>query len=229
MLMLVLKKENYKKMGIDMHKIIYKYGTMFSGKSLDLISTVKAYERNGYNTLILKPKTSTRDGDVIKSRLSTVTLPCILLDKEDSIKRIFKNKLNNEYEFSSLIVIDEVQFCTEDQIEELKSLSSFATIICYGLMLTSYNIVFPSINKLLTIADDIEEIKSLCQCPKCTRKATHNLLLIYNTPMYTDEAYKDINVSLDDYDNKAVKYKAVCREHYKDPSKIIEYEKTIDI
>ena len=196
-----------------MHKIIYKYGTMFSGKSLDLIKTVKSYEYKDYDILILKPKVATRDGSTIKSRLCTESISCYLIDKNDSILEIYKDTIKDKSK--SLVIIDEIQLCTEEQIKELEDISIYSDVICYGLMLTSYNTVFNSINKLLTIADEIKEIDSICQCINCINKATHNLLLIDNKPIYTDDIYKTSDKSLDEYNNHDFKYIAVCREHYK--------------
>lgn len=103
------------------NKIYFKYGTMFSGKSLNLISTAKTYKFNGNNVFIIKAKQDSRDSGVIKSRMSNEELKCYIVDKDmDDLSLIFKDKPNLDLD---IILIDEVQFLTVKQIESLVKLS----------------------------------------------------------------------------------------------------------
>ena len=72
-----------------MNKIYYKHGTMFSGKSLNLISTYHTYKHNNKNVLVLKPSADTRDFGLIKSRMSTETLECTTFNESDNLIDIF--------------------------------------------------------------------------------------------------------------------------------------------
>ncbi|EPT6434213.1 hypothetical protein ACVQ11_005855, partial [Escherichia coli] len=131
----------------------FKYGTMFSGKSLNLISTAKTYKFNGNSVFIIKAKQDSRDCGVIKSRMSNEELKCYIVDENmDDLSSIFKDKQNLDLD---IILIDEVQFLTVKQIESLVKLSEIAPIICYGLKSSYTGDLFPSIAKLLSITEDI--------------------------------------------------------------------------
>ncbi|MBI6005930.1 thymidine kinase [Clostridium perfringens] len=186
------------------NKIYFKYGTMFSGKSLNLISTAKTYKFNGNNVFIIKAKQDSRDSGVIKSRMSNEELKCYIVDKDmDDLSLIFKDKSNLDLD---IILIDEVQFLTVKQIESLVKLSEIAPIICYGLKSSYTGDLFPSIAKLLSIAEDIQEIKTTCRY--CNKKATHNLLLRNGKPVHNGDM---VNV---EGSNVNEEYQQVCRYHF---------------
>ncbi|EGT3619922.1 thymidine kinase [Clostridium perfringens] len=186
------------------NKIYFKYGTMFSGKSLNLISTAKTYKFNGNNVFIIKAKQDSRDCGVIKSRMSNEELKCYIVDKDmDDLSLIFKDKPNLGLD---IILIDEVQFLTVKQIESLVKLSEIAPIICYGLKSSYTGDLFPSIVKLLSITEDIQEIKTTCRY--CNKKATHNLLLRNGKPVHRGDM---VNVEGSNVDEE---YQQVCRYHF---------------
>lgn len=191
------------------NKIYFKHGTMFSGKSLNLISTAKTYEYNNNKVLILKSIKDNRDPSFIKSRMSKEELKCYVFnDKEDltDLKTIIDKGMIDK---PDIILIDEVQFCTIKQIEELVSLSEISPIICYGLKTSFTGDLFPSIAKLLAIAEDVQEVKTTCRY--CNKKATHNLLLRNNKPVYNGSV---INI---EGNNVNEKYVQVCRDHFYNP------------
>ena len=198
-----------------MNKIYLKYGTMFSGKSLNLISAVKTYGHNHQRVIILKPAQDTRDEGVIKSRMSTETLECATFTaKEDLFVKvtdlITACQVREKRWMPDVIFIDEVQFCTPEQIMQLHNIAKYyAPIMCYGLKTSYTGDLFPAIAKLLTIAEDVSEIKTICSM--CKKKATHNLLLRNGSPVYSGDA---INVEGENIEDV---YKAVCREHFFKP------------
>ena len=67
------------------NKIYYIHGTMYSGKSLDLISTYSTYKFNNKKVLVLKHAKDTRDEGIIKSRMSSQEIKCITFTDEDSL------------------------------------------------------------------------------------------------------------------------------------------------
>lgn len=202
-----------------MNKIYFKHGTMFSGKSLNLISTVKTYEHNGYNVLILKPSKDTRDKQVIKSRMSNEVLECVTFTDKDDLYILVTRLINDKMTKYDVIFIDEVQFCSEKHIEQLHYVSKYAPIICYGLKTSYTGDIFPSIAKLIPLAEDIQEIKTVCAM--CNKKATHNLLLRNNVPVYEGD---QVNIEGEDIQEQ---YKAVCRMHFYGPR--IAEEEQLDI
>lgn len=198
-----------------MNKIYFKHGTMFSGKSLNLISAVKTYEHNYQRVLILKPSQDTRDKGIIKSRMSTETLDCVTFTEKENLfvkvtSLITKFQINSKQWTPDVIFIDEVQFCTPEQIIQLHEVANrYAPVMCYGLKTSYTGDLFPAIAKLLTIAEDVSEIKTICSM--CKKKATHNLLLRNDSPVYSGDT---INV---EGENVQDIYKAVCREHFFKP------------
>ena len=191
-----------------MNKIYYIHGTMFSGKSLGLISTYSTYKFNGKNVLLLKPSTDTRDKGVIKSRMSNTEIPCILVDKEDDLVDTFCKEIRRSGKevIPDVLMIDEVQFLTERQIRHLKYISEFCPVMCYGLKNSYTGELFPAIATLLALADDVKEVKTTCRC--CNRKATHNLLVRDGKPIY-DGAFENI-----EGENPLDEYIPVCRAHF---------------
>lgn len=202
-----------------MNKLYYRFGTMYSGKTLDLISTVKTYEHNNYNVLVFKHAKDTRDPRIIKSRMSNETLDCITFFNEDDLYEMVDANISIKKCTPDIILIDEVQFCSEKNIESIVKLTSIAPVICYGLKTSYTGELFPAIIKLLAVAEDIREIKTVCSVAGCKHKATHNLLFRNNKPVYSGETVNIEGV------NDVEEYKAVCREHFYNPVKISEKEK----
>lgn len=191
------------------NKVYYRHGTMFSGKSLRLISLYDSYKFKNKNILVMKPSADTREVGVISSRMSDKQIECYTFTDEDSIIDLV-HWYKQEFGKPDIVLIDEIQFATVDQIEQINILSLNYKIMCYGLKTTYTAELFPSIAKLLTIAEDIEEIKS--ECFMCQSKATHNLLLRNGKPVYTGDV-----INIEDHKHTTEEYKAVCRYHYYNP------------
>lgn len=150
-----------------MAKLHFNYATMNAGKSIEVIKTAYNYEENGFKTLILKPKIDTKDGDYISSRAGLRRKADILIDKNDSMIDLLKGKINDLY----AILIDEVQFLTKDQIEELFLISKTCDVpvICYGLRLNFKGEAFEGSKRLLELSDVLEELPTICECGKIAR------------------------------------------------------------
>ena len=74
-----------------MAKLNFKYATMNSGKTLDLIRTAYNYEENGYSVLILKPAIDTKADDKISSRVGLERKVDYLIKKDDDIFNVVKD------------------------------------------------------------------------------------------------------------------------------------------
>lgn len=190
-------------------KIYFIYGTMFSGKSLDLISTYTTYKFNNKKVLTLKHASDTRDFGVIKSRMSNETVGCILYTDNESLYDVVTNAIKTTDSEPDVILIDEIQFSSIKHIDELHKISEIAPVMCYGLKTSYTGELFPAIAKLIPLAENIREIKTTC-C-MCNSKATHNLLVRDGKPIY-EGAF--VNVEGANHDDK---YYAVCREHFYKP------------
>ena len=194
------------------NKIYYKHGTMFSGKSLRLISLYDSYLYKNKNVLAIKHVKDSRDAGVISSRMSDKKIKCHTFTDDDNLIDLVMN-YKKEHGKPDLILIDEIQFVTTNHIDQINILSFNYKIMCYGLKTTYTAELFPAIAKLLTIAEDVEEIKS--ECFMCQSKATHNLLLRDGKPVYSGAF-----LNIEDPEKEVVEqYKAVCRYHYDNPIK----------
>lgn len=197
-----------------MSKIYYRYGTMNSAKTMNLLTAVHSYEETNRKCLLLKPALDTRDKNVIKSRAGLVK-KCITFEKEQNLISLVLNhlaliKYNNKN--LDAIFIDEVQFCTEDQILQLVKISmNFdIPILCYGLKSDYTGNLFPAISKLMVYADRIEEIKTVCAF--CDKKAIMNLRVVNGDPVYEGD-----NIKIENINNVNDRYVQTCKKHYFNP------------
>lgn len=150
-----------------MAKLIFKYATMNSGKTIDLIRTVYNYEENGYKVLVMKPLIDTKGDNYIETRVGLKRKADLLISNDASIVDLLKDKL-----FSiKCIFIDEAQFLSENQVDELFYISKACdvSIICYGLRNNFKMHFFNGSKRLMEIADVLEEFKTLCFCGETAR------------------------------------------------------------
>lgn len=144
-----------------MAKLYFRYGAMNSGKTTLLLQTAYNYEERGQKTIIIKPSVDTKGNDNIISRLGVERKVDHIIDADFSLLSIVDSLAS-----SHCILVDECQFLTPYQVEELFYIAvSFSVpVICYGLR-TDYNTKpFPGSSRLLDIAHSIEELKTICRC-----------------------------------------------------------------
>ena len=156
-----------------MAKLRFKYGCMNSSKTLNLLTTAYNFEEKNIPFLVLKPSIDTRDGEnTVKSRAG-IERECVSVTPEmDIYDAINKYNVILETAFSKLewVLIDEAQFLTNEQINQLSDVVDFLNIevMCYGLRTDFKSEMFPASQRLFELADEIEEIKSRCSCGKKT-------------------------------------------------------------
>lgn len=150
-----------------MAKMHFRYASMNAGKSIDLIRTAHNYEENGYKVLVLKSAVDTKADDNVSSRIGVSRKIDMILLYSDSIL----NKLKGLLKDISCILVDEAQFLSSKQVEELFLISKACDIpvICYGLRNNFKMEGFAGSKKLLEIADELEELYTLCKCGEVAR------------------------------------------------------------
>lgn len=117
----------------------------------------------------MKPSLDTRFGkDIVRSRAGLEMESDYSLDPDDEIDGVID--LN-----ADCVVVDEAQFLTVKQIEDLRKVATELGIpvICYGLRADFRTHLFPASKRLFELADSIEEVKNVCHY--CNRKSTMNL------------------------------------------------------
>ncbi len=162
-------------------KLYFKYGAMGCSKSAQALMCRFNYLQKGFKVLLIKPSIDNRDKKddkiVVKSRIG-LSAECIAFDKNDSLTNLYLQNKNN----CDVIIMDECQFATAKQIEELRDLTEFVPVLCYGLKTNFKTELFEGSKRLIELADSITELKSIC---KCGKKAIINARLI-NGKVATD-------------------------------------------
>lgn len=155
-----------------MSKLYFKYGAMGSSKTAQALMCKFNYEQVGHNVLLLKPAIDTRDRNgekiVVKSRIG-LSADCITFDKTANLYKLIFSL--NQFRDNSVVIVDECQFCSREQIDELKEVSIHIPVLCYGLLTNFKTELFEGSKRLVEISDSLMEIKMVCTCGK---KATIN-------------------------------------------------------
>jgi thymidine kinase len=150
-------------------KLFFVYGTMNSGKSMYLLAKSHNFDERGIFHILLKPALDTRDEGVIHSR-SLPDKKCLILEKDElPINKIMPFLVDSSRRLD-WVLIDEAQFLTEEQVNNLIEIvdNCGVSVICYGLRTDSKTRLFEGSKRLFEIADTIEEIKSSCHCGRKT-------------------------------------------------------------
>ena len=151
-----------------MAKLYFKYGVMGSSKSAQALITKFNYEERGMSVWLIKPSVDTRDGaDVIRSRIGLKSRAEVICPKTRITDAYHQNGRRD------VIIADESQFFTPEQIDELRYLvdTEDIPVLCFGLRTDFLTHFFPGSQRLMELADSITEVKTVCECG---RKATVN-------------------------------------------------------
>jgi thymidine kinase len=154
-----------------MAKLYFRYGAMGSAKTLNLLAVAHNYRSQNKAILLLKPSLDNRFGkEQIRSRAGLVQEADILIEPGFKFKK-------TDLDGISCVLVDEVQFLEPLFIDQLHEIARDLNIpvICYGLRTDFKRSLFPGSQRLLELADSIEEVKSTCHY--CNKKAIFNLRL----------------------------------------------------
>ena len=146
-----------------MAKLYFKYGAMGSSKTAQALITKYNYEENDLRVWLLKPSADIRDGaHTISSRIGLSAEADILTPEMDAYAW-FREKLEGQCD---VIIVDECQFLTPEQIDQLRRIVDDCGIpvMGFGLRTDFQTKLFPGSLRLMEIADTIQEIKTICDC-----------------------------------------------------------------
>lgn len=165
-----------------MAKLYFRYGAMNCGKTTLLLQTAFNYEERGMKVLLFKPLIDTKGKDTVVSRLGITRKNDFVLASDEKISDHLD--LNN---LPDAIIVDEAQFLTTKQVDELYIISKDLDIpvLTYGLRNDFLMNTFEGSARLLALADTIEELKTIC---RCGRKATQNMRLLNGVPVFEGES-----------------------------------------
>lgn len=139
---------------------------MGAAKSAQVIIAAYNYEERGQVAVCMKPIQDTRTKSTIESRLGISREALLLREHDDPYVMIDGKTINGQP--IDVIIVDEVQFLTSRQIWRLAVIVDKLKIpvLCYGLRADFKGNLFPGSAKLMAIADNIHEIKTMCHCGK---------------------------------------------------------------
>lgn len=146
-----------------MAKLYFKYGAMGSSKTAQALITKYNYEENDLNVWLIKPGTDTRGGaKILRSRIGLES-PADVIAPGTDIYLLFQDTQEGKCD---VIIVDECQFLTESQIDQLRALVNDYNIpvMCFGLRTDFQTRLFPGSRRLMEVADTIQEIKTICDC-----------------------------------------------------------------
>ncbi len=190
-------------------KIHFYYSAMNAGKSSCLLQSNFNYGEMKMNTIVLSPAIDDREGvGKVKSRIG---LECDATPVHDS-DNLFELVKNNEKIKSNFgaVFVDEAQFLTKAQVDQLSDIVDLLNIpvLAYGLRTDSFGELFEGSQRLLAIADELIELKTIC---KCARKATMVVRYDDNGQVVTEGGQVEIG------GNNT--YVSMCRKHWKEAMK----------
>lgn len=167
-----------------MAKLYFKYGAMGSSKTAQALITKYNYEENDLRVWLIKPSADIRDGEqILRSRIGLEARVEVIPPETDLYARFSQTQAGK----CDVIIVDECQFLTREQIDELRAIvNDFGIpVMCFGLRTDFQTRLFPGSARLMEVADTIQEIKTICDCGA---KATVNARIDENGHIVTQGA-----------------------------------------
>lgn len=185
----------------------FYYGVMGCGKSTLALQITHNLRQAGHRVVLLT-KLGREDG-MVTSRLGV------------KAKAARTKPNHNFYEFAEYcvgikpsmvthFVCDEVQFFTEEQIDQLAAIvdNLGANVYAFGLLSTFQGELFDGSKRMMVLADNVREVNTESKCG-CGRKAVMNARLVDGVVVSSG----DVNVVGDINDEtSAISYEAMCRK-----------------
>jgi len=187
-----------------MAQLFFEYGVMASGKSIEILKVAHNYTQQNRKVLLLTSSLDDRThvGE-ISSRIG-IKHDANVIYPDTNVELLVAN-MN---ELPAIILIDEAQFMSREQVLQLTRIVDDMNIpvMAFGLKNDFSNHLFPGSEALLIFADKLEEIKTLDTFG--TNKATMNLRIHNGRPVYEGE---QVEIGGDE------NYLPVSRKHYFHP------------
>jgi len=187
-----------------MPKLYFRYGTMNSSKTANLLMVAHNYKSQGKTVTLIKPDIDTRtDVNMICSRAGFSMIADVVATPTTNLLE------TQQIHTPDCILVDECQFLTPEQIEQLRELTKFVPVICYGLRGDYKTRLFPGSQRLMELADNIEEVKTICV--ECGKKSIINAKFCVNEreeKMIVREGSSEPDIGSEE------KYQAMCWSCY---------------
>lgn len=190
-----------------MAKFKFYYSVMNSGKSSQLLQYNYNYKTEGHNVLLLTSNNDDRFGlGKITSRINVyLKEECKAVKKSDDIVKLFLEEEKRMGKIS-LVLVDEAQFFTPEQIKQLSDIADFydTNVWAFGLRINYKGELFEGTTSLFEWCDEFIEIKRNCHCGEEATK-----ILRYNSSGEVFRDGEEVIIGAED------QYQSVCRKHFK--------------
>lgn len=137
---------------------------MGCGKTIHLLQSAFNYEEHGQKVCVIKPAADTKNGTKLLTRIGLERETDFTFTRDDDLFE----RIKSEYSTVDCVLVDEAQFMTPEQADELMMVvvKLGIPVMCYGLRLNfrMKDGGFEGATRLLQIAHDISEIKTICEC-----------------------------------------------------------------
>ncbi len=185
----------------NMAKLYFRYGAMGCGKTMQLLQVAFNYEERGHEVCVIKPATDTKNGTKLLTRIGPERETDFCFTKDINLYEV----ISGNYQHVHCVLVDEAQFLTPTQVDQLLlvTIKYDIPVMCYGLRLNfrQEDGGFEGATRLLQVAHEIEEIKTICECGK---KATLNSRFLNGELVTTGP-----DILIDDGTSK-IEYRALC-------------------
>ena len=149
-----------------MAKLYFSYSAMNAGKTTILLQASHNYNERGMNTLLLTAQLDHRAGEgVIASRIG-LSSDAFTFSPTTELYSLIEDQ--HQAKPLSCILVDEAQFLTDEQVWQLAKVADRLNVpvMCYGLRTDFQGELFPGSARLLALADNLREIRTICHCGK---------------------------------------------------------------
>ncbi|MDD4080330.1 MAG: thymidine kinase [Eubacteriales bacterium] len=187
----------------------FYYGVMGSSKTAQLLMQRYNYQQLGLRVALVKPAIDTRAGEsMVYSRVGLKAQAELVLENGHSAReQLLWLAARNACSGFEYVFVDEAQFLTPEQVQELADMSERLEIFCYGLKTDFQGNFFPGSAALLRLAEEIHEVPGgLCWCGA---KATMNTRIDPEGNVIK----KGQQVLIDN--QQAIRYIGLCYKHWR--------------
>ena len=185
-----------------MAKLYFYYSTMNAGKSTSLLQSSHNYRERGMRTLVYTAEVDERGGGRVHSRIGLASEAVRFAPDSRLFQEI---AAEHGLQPVSCVLLDEAQFLKREQVDDLAMIVDQLSIpvLCYGLRTDFRGELFEGSARLLALADELTELKTICHCG---RKATMVVRVGADGGVEREGAQVEIGGN--------ERYVSLCRRHY---------------
>lgn len=185
-----------------MAKLYFYYSTMNAGKSTSLLQSSHNYRERGMRTLVYTAQFDQRGGGRVHSRIGLSSEARHFAPGSNLYEEVAGEHAEQPV---SCVLLDEAQFLTREQVEQLATIVDGLSIpvLCYGLRTDFRGELFAGSARLLALADELIELKTICHCG---RKAT--MVVRVGTDGAVEREGEQVEIGGNE------RYVSLCRRHY---------------